>query len=244
MLFRSWLIASDHKATWYQVALGTDGLYNYMIIGPDGNVVSSGKAGNFYTSGPDKDTFRLAADLDNYVGRAGAATILPKDKTYHERLKSARRAAELRQFAVAWRLCGKGSGKEAAASAAELRNDLTDWANRRVGALSAVLADEQATSETKLDAYLELKQIADGLPATAPGKNARKAVAQAARDKAVAAEIRARREYMTLMAKAAGSSEKLVKNPGFSAALKTLARKHSDTRYGRMAAADAVRIDG
>ena len=239
-----WLIASDREATWYQVAMGTDELYGYLVIGPDGKVVSRGKAGMFYTSGAAKDRFILAADLDKYIQKTQPATILPKDKAYHESLKPAVRAAELRQFAIAWQLCGKASGKEAATSAAELKKDLTDWAAGRVKSLRLVPADTEAAGETRFDAYVELRQIADGLPATDPGKGARKAAAEAAKDKTVAREIQAQADYLALMAKAAASPKKLVKDPDFAAALKALARKYPDTRCGKMAADDAARIEG
>jgi hypothetical protein len=239
-----WLIASDREATWYQVAAGTDGLYNHMVIGPDGNVVSSGHAGMFWTDGARKDKFCLPLDLDKYIKQYQPVTILPKDKTYHETLKQAVRAAELRQFAAAWQLSGKASGKEAATAAAELKKDLTESIAQRVETLASVLADEHASGEAKFGACVELRQIGEGLSATEPGKKARKAAADAARDEAVVRESKAKADYLALMAKAAGSREKLVKNAGFAAALKALAAKHADTRYGRMAAADAVRIEG
>jgi len=239
-----WLIATDREATWYQVAVGTDELYGYMVIGPDGKVVSSGKAGMFYDSGPDKGKFCLAADLDEYIKKTQPATILPKGKTYHESLKPAVRAAEMRQFAIAWQLCAKTSPKEAMTSAVELKKDLTDWAAERVKTLGLVLADEKAAGETKFDAYVELRQIADGLPGTDPGKKARTAAAAAAKDKAIVREIQAQNDYLVLMAKAADSRQKLVKNAEFAAALKALARKYPDTRYGKMADADAARIAG
>ena len=238
-----WLIASDPEAAWYQVAAGTDELWGYLIIGPDGKVVSSGKAGMFYTSGADKDRFSLAVDLDQYIAKTRPTTILPKDKTYHPSLKNAVLAAELRQFAIAWPLCGKASGKEASASAAELKKDLSDWASERVKALVAVTADEQATGEAKFDAAVELKQIADGLGATDAGKEARKAASAAAKDKAVVREMQAQADYLALMSKAV-AAKKLVKNPEFAAALNVLAQKHPDTRYGRMAADAAARIAG
>jgi hypothetical protein len=237
-----WLIASDREATWYQVSMGTDELYNYMVIGPDGKVVSRGEAGMFYTAGPDKDKFVLPKNLNAFIQQAHPETILPKDKTYHESLKPAVRAAELRQFAIAWQLCAKPS-KDAATSAAELKKDLTDWAAERVKALTAVLEDTEAQGEAKLDAYVELRRIADGLSATEPGKTARKAAAAAAKDKAVAKEIQAETEYLALMSKAA-LAKKLVKNAEFASVLKALAKKHPDTRCGRMAEADATRIGG
>ncbi|HUT58552.1 MAG TPA: redoxin domain-containing protein [Phycisphaerae bacterium] len=235
-----WLIASDQKATWYKVAMGTDTLYSFMVIGPDGTVIDSGKAGMFY-SGGDQKKFVLPSKLGRYVQQASPTTILPKDKTYHETLKQAARAAELRQFAAALQLCNRASGKEAKASAAELKKDLTDWAGKQVEALGAVLKDAEADGTKRFEAYLELDRIARGLPRSEPGRQARKAVNEAARDKAIGKQTQAQRAYMTLMSKAS-QPRRLLGNAEFVAALKALAEKFPDTKFGKMAAADAARV--
>jgi hypothetical protein len=239
-----WVIGVDPNAAWMHVLFGGDQNINdhFVLIGPDGSMSDSGGIGGTRTTMADPTPhYELVLELPDVISKGKPTTILPADKKYPEPLKPAVMAAELRQFALALQLCAKAAGKDAAQPATELKQDLTDWATGRVKELGSTLSDAQAASDARFDAYLEMKQIADGLPLTDPGKDARKAVTEAAKDKAIIKETQAQGEYMALMAKAV-TVAKAGESPDFINALKALGAKYTDTKYGKMADGDAARL--
>ncbi len=117
-----WLVGNDAGAVWEIAATGTDALYQYMIVGPDGTMIDGGSAGIWWQEGNSK-LQTPAFYLKKLLKVTQTETVLPKDKTYAEVLAPAVRAAEMRQYGLAMKLCDAAS-RTAVKDATDLRADL------------------------------------------------------------------------------------------------------------------------
>ncbi len=235
-----WLVGLDNGSLWELAATGADALYLYTIVGPDGTMVDGGPAGQWYQESNGPRLQAPAFNLTKLLKVIQTETVLPRDKAYADVLAPAVRAAELRQYGLAIKLCD-AIAKTAAKDAADLKADLQQWIADRGKTCTETLEKTDAPTDARLDAYLELKRVARDVPTTDAGKAAVKSVTAAAKDKTIAEEIQACLEYTTLHQQAAKVKDS-AKSPAFRTALKAMADKHPATRFGKMAAAELVRL--
>lgn len=192
-----WLVIGDAEATYYKRLLGTDALWHYAVIAPDGSLAESGKAGTYFNEGGARKRFVLpAAGLGTKYGSAVEPVLRG---TYPEALARAVRLAEA------------GCPREAIAAAAasgdpkakDFRDDLLTSLTAQVDTEAAILADAARPGADRVAAYETLTRHTAVLKGTAPGKTATSALGEANKDSSLKAELAALKTWNAMQVKLA-----------------------------------------
>jgi len=240
----NWIIASDTNATHYKATVGKVGLFEYALIGPDGEIVEISKAGSKYTSGPNvgkyvPSTNRIIDQVPNAKSNTG---VLAKDfpPAFHKAI----RTAEWGDMAGALRMLKPLERKETTKDqAVQLKEAITTNANTSVAKWKAVLDNDSASAADRFSAYMALENASKTMRGLDAGTAARDAVRAAAKDKDIKRENYAKRSFDSVMAKVARLRENQ-RNQQLMLAMGALAKKYKGTVYGDMAKEEYLRIAG
>ncbi len=231
-----WLVGTDPDAAFYKRLTGSDELWKYALVGPDGNIAAQSSVGSYYTGSMPKRYViagdRLLSDC------SGLTTLLPPDKQYAPAVKSLVRIAEMGEPEIALTLCLAATAQpKSRDAAAELQADLQPIIEQRLSQRAAVLADMDATSPARYEALVDLIQMAKDLKSLPAATKLAPAINKAKQEPAMQTEARAEAAYRNALARLQKASAR--DKPRIVKELETLALKNPDTKYGQLAGARA-----
>jgi len=230
-----WHVLADNGAAYYKQINPKTGLYNYALVGTDGNVIETAYAASFYPG----RKFVLAQP--GVLAKIGdAKSVLPEGKTYLPELSVIVRAAEVCDLGTALKYCNLAARKSALKDdALALKADLEATIDARVTALIASLGSDDMA--VKYEAYVSLANLAPKIGTSSEsGKKARAALSAAKKDKAIKAESLAHKAYKSVAAKAARATPQQA--PLVAKAFASVAKRYPETIYGKLAAEEAASL--
>lgn len=227
-----WLVGVDEDATYYRQASGDDKLYYYMWVGPDGTVGRVNEAGLYYGDDSSKE-FVLASGKVKGEILDGAEPLMGREP-FSEPLQPAVRLAERGLFLPALAEAGRLDADPALKDeVARLRGGISTKLESSVERHNAVLADP--SNENRYLSYLALCRIEEDYGSSKPGRAAAGAAMAHARSEWVGIEEEARKDYESIMRRAARADDARSRER-VAKALGKLAEEFPATTYGRMAA--------
>ncbi|MDX1564077.1 MAG: hypothetical protein R3236_01670 [Phycisphaeraceae bacterium] len=232
-----WHVLADVNASYYKQIDSKASLYQYTLVGTEGNIVEKNKAG-FYGPGM---KFTLAQPYARILKKIGdAKPVLPAKKKYSSQMAPIVQAAEVCDLGTAIKYCNMAARKSALKDEAlALKADLLATIKARVDGLIESLGSEDMT--VKYEAYVSLKQLASKIGRSSdPAKKAWGALSEARKDKAIQTESRAHKAYLSVAAKAAGATPK--QRPHAARAFASVAKRYPETVYGKLAAEKAASL--
>ncbi len=229
-----WLVGTDTNATYARQATGVDRLYRYVWITPDGEIGETAKAGSFVTgSNPKQYWATRKAAKEEFV--APARPLLDPAKALPDALAPAVRLAEQGLYASALRelmpLAGQADLTEAATT---LRNAIAEAVRASVDRHGAAVASTDDAN--RYFSYLALLEIESRFPNSPFAAAARQASSLHASSEWVKREEEAQRSYESLMRRASRADDNRAVER-VTQSLREFGSAHSDTAFGRIAAA-------
>lgn len=233
-----WIVCADPNAAYYQRVTGSDKLFGYAIIGPDGRLAATGQAGSYF-GGEGAKQFVLADPKLKTKHAPDAAPILPADADYAADLAPVVRVAEMGNFRMAMQgakiFAGRAKTKEAAA---KLQTDLLATLSKRVETWTKQL--QETDPAAKYEAYRGLRAVST-MTDVEPGKTAKAALAAVKADKELPKEEKAEAAFWAMINKASrmALAQRQAQLPP---ALKQFAAAYKGTVYAERALAEAETI--
>ncbi len=217
-----WCVGSDSSAKYYQRVTGANELWDYALVGADGQLAKAADAGTFWMDGPEKNKYVVASsDTVKACGRIG--TLLPADRKYPDGSDEAVRLAELGYFGSALKKAGD-----------ELKADIQAAAKKRVKLLIEVMDDKNENGGYRYEAYKDLVVLAKDLRGHAIGREAASACTRGGSDPVIVNEKTAEKAFHRAMdAVIKGGEKKLSKTNNY---LKMVADRYKGTAFGDRAA--------
>ena len=237
---RKWRVGIDVGATYYKQLTGSNDLWGYVLVGPDGDIVSRGQAGMHYTSGPDKGKFVLATKTP--LKKCGKlTTVLPADRQYPPSLSGIVQCAEMGYIGKALSLATSAARKSKDRQAAKkLKEDILAAIEGLIKGQVDILKDETKDWGARYEAHKALTAIVKGLRTVPAAREANALLAKIRTDRAFQKEKSAEAAYLTVARKLARANasyrRRLAKD------LEQVAKRYEGTRYGDLAAEQARRI--
>ena len=232
-----WCIGSDEGATFYQQVSGGNELWGYVLVGASGDIVEQGRAGSFWTSGPDKGKYVLSsADLLKKCGKL--ETVLPPDREYPPELSKIVRLAELGCLGKALSLCGSTTQRPKDAAAREgLKQDILAILDARLRIRMDILKDAGTAAGRRYEAYKELTELAKESGAVPAAREATALLGKTGADPVIQRERSAEAAYLLAIQhlRKAGARDR----PRILRELAMVARTYEGTKYGQLAAEES-----
>lgn len=234
-----WTVGSDPDAAFYKRLTGRDELWQYALVGPDGNIVAQSSVGSYFTGSMPK---RYAISGDRLLADcSGLTTLLPPDKQYAPAVTPLVRIAEMGEPEIALTLCLAAAGQpKSRDAAAELKADLQPIIEQRLSQRAAVLADAAAPSSARYEALVDLIQMSKDLKNYPAATKLSPAINKAKQEPAMQTEARAETAYRSALARLQKASAR--DKPRIVKELETLALKNPETKYGQLAGARAKEL--
>ncbi len=237
---RKWRVGTDAGATYYKQLTGSNNLWGYVLVGPDGDIVSRGEAGSQYISGRDKGKFVLATKTP--LKKCGKlTTVLPADRQYPSSLNGIVQYAEMGYLGKALSLATSAArGSRDRQGAKKLKEDILAAIEGRIKGQVDILKDETKDWGARYEAHKALTAIVKGLRTVPAAREARALLAKIRTDRAFRKEKSAEAAYVRVARKlprANARYKRVLAND-----LEKVAKRYEGTRYGDLAAEQASRI--
>jgi hypothetical protein len=234
-----WWVGSDEDAAFYKKIDPKNALWGYALVGATGDIVKQGKAGSFWSSGPNKGKYSLAAgDLLKDCGTL--ETILPPNKKYPSELDTIVRLAEVGCLGKALSLCASAGRLSQAAAAAQkdLKQDILLAAETRMKARMDTLKDAKTDGGRRYEAYKELTVLVKDCAAVPVAREAQTLLTKAGADPVIQKEKTAEAAYV----KALQNLQKAITRdkPRVLKELEMVAKKYEGTLYGQRAGEECL----
>ncbi len=198
----------------------TNEFFNYAIIGPQGDVISSGNAGSFFPSG-DSKTFVLAKEFEK-VRDFGKFRFI--DTTMSSGLQEMLWPMELGYIAEVQRSLKKAEKSLTPADREKLKTSMGQFLDDELKAAQELAAGD---ASQKIEALDRASFLSSNFKAASQGKEAKKVLAELTKDKSLKKEIGAKKIYEQSM-QVPDPDRRVVM-------LEKAARQFPDTYYGDLA---------
>jgi hypothetical protein len=195
----SWIIGIDKGANYYKQVTGSNGLWNFVLIGPKGDILESKSAGAYFKSknGQPKTYVLAKMNYGSLLGNEVNSTIKNK---YPEPFNKAVQQAEIGSFLNALKESKKLSrNSKYKADSENFDKELMGTLQEKVETHSSTLEDEE--SNRRFEAYMSLRTLCEDLKKLPIGKDASKLLRKYKFNKSIAKELKAETAYLKLMAK-------------------------------------------
>lgn len=229
-----WWVGSDENAAYYKQINPKNDLWGYVLIDASGDIVERGKAGTFWSSGPNKDKYVLAAP-DLLKGCGDLETVLPADKEYPTELAGIVRLAEAGCIGKALALCASPGrlSQETAVALKDLKQDILLVADTRMRSRMDVLKNSGNEAATRFETYKELDAMVRECPSAAAAREANAVLAQTRADPLIQKEKMAETAYLLTLQKLQKAHAR--DKPRLLREMEMVSKRHAGTRYGKLA---------
>jgi len=234
-----WRVGSDAAGRYYKYVTGKDEPWNYVLVGPKGEIVKKGSCGAVTM----KRKFMIAQK--EFIKECGELeTVLPKDKTYAPNLRLVVDLAEMRYFSKALSLATSAAkGRSNRQAAEELKADILKIVETAITKQMDVLIDPAKDWGARYEAHKELTALMKDFRTVPAAKEANALLTAMQREPALLKEKAAETAYDRVadkLPKASARYKQLLAKE-----LDAVAKKHPDTKYGKLAAeqAEAIRSE-
>ena len=224
-----WAVASDNRGAFHQQVTGKDELWQYVLVGANGDIVKQGKSGDFWTNGPEKDKYVLASSkLLEPCGKL--EPLLPPDKKYPPELSRIVRLAESGCVGKALSQCTTPAQKD-------LKQELLNIIETRFKQHMDILKDPNKDWGSRYESYMELGLLVGECPAAPAAKEATAMLAKANSAPLIQKEKSAQTAYLYTTLKLQNANKQ--DRPRLLKELELVASKYEGTKYGRLAGVES-----